>query len=778
MIRLISIPPILLLCFLPTALYGVSPFTDQFMQYGLEPAVCLVTDHNDATFHAAYKTLQREGARALHAFPPDAIFGRFPPELDEAAFDGLPVRLARSPGADLEAGVDPLTYRVVRDLFDRERVLKSYDPPKDASFADMVLEVPASGRTSVKEPGRRVGTPAEIVERNIWQNSELLIGTVLINVVFPESVGEGENWTMDEISGAISGLATGLSDFQQHTHWVDLNFYYNYENFIMVPVSVEPIETHWTEHYLWVAELMGNLGYVSDDTILVDTGAVHKLNNEAREEFGTDWVFTVIIADQSNHHNPNAPYPDPDCWDGSGVISYTFYGGPYIMLSYPACKLGYGMGFNRVFIHEMCHVFWAVDEYPSAGMHCLVTSGYLDVPNRNTLFAQCQQVVPCIMMGVFYTPVLPVCRYTLGQMGLADENENSIPDVYETEPEIEFVDVPGINADTIYSTDYILGARFTSPAVPNRNFKQLYWCPDEMVDYAAPLVKASYHINSQFEQELLPIDGEWDERIEEVGRIISGFEPGRNVLTLRVENFVGASSAVQRDVYRVGIKYYSVDVCTRETCMEIRWVTALETFGAAFEIEKQDITAGTEPACVSTVTMPQDVGTQKKCFMFKDEDVIPTHRYRYRITGGFDLEVEGEQRHFEFKTADVYQTAMIPLGSDFVSRVMPNPAREYVDFTIDVPKSSFDPSTGRIAGTENFRGAGGVREAKTFLDIRIYNANGRLVRTIYSRECFGGIKSLRWECIDDHHRRVSSGVYFIRVESGGKQTVKKVVVLR
>ncbi|HUV37269.1 MAG TPA: T9SS type A sorting domain-containing protein [Patescibacteria group bacterium] len=737
-----------------------------------------MTDHSRATFHAVYTALQREGARALHAFPPDVIFGRFPPQLDESSFNGLPVRIMRAPDAAMQADLDPVTYRVIVDLFDQERILLAYESPRDAAFEDMVLEVPADGPVPSTGRERRVGAPGEIRERNIWQNSEFLIGTVLINMVFPESIGNGENWTMDEISGAISGIAIGLSEFQQRTHWVELNFYYNYEDFIMVPVSVEPIETYWTEHYLWVAELMGNLGYVSDDTILVDSGAVHKLNNKTREEYGTDWVFTVIIADQSDHHNPTPPSPDPDCWDGSGVIAYSFYGGPYIMVSYPACKLGYGMGFNRVFIHEMGHVFWAVDEYPSAGQHCLVTSGYLDVPNRNTLFAQCQDVVPCIMMGVFYTPELPVCWYTMGQTGLADENENSIPDIYETQPEIELIDVPGVNPDTIYSDEYLLGARIVIPAIPNRNFRQLALCPDEMIDYAARIVDGWYWINSQFETKLIPADGEWDESREDVGHIISGFEPGLNALTVRVESCVDLSGYIRKEVYRVGLKYYSAVVRTTETCMEISWVTANETFGAVFEIEKQDMSAGTAPIILATVTAPSETGAKKKSFLLRDESVVPAHRYRYRIAGKFDLEVGGESKHFEYPTADLFQTAMIPLGSDFVSCILPNPTREYVNFTVDVPKSFFDPSDSKVAGDGNLNAVQGIREEKTPVDIRVFNVNGRLVKTLYARESFGGIKTMRWDCVDDRGRCISPGVYFVRVKAGEKQSVRKVVVLR
>jgi hypothetical protein len=382
------------------------------------------------------------------------------------------------------------------------------------------------------------------------------------------------------------------------------------------------------------------------------------------------------------------------------------------------------------------------------------------------------------MMGVFYTPALPVCRYTMGQMGLADENENSIPDIYETKPEIAFVDVPGINPDTIYMDQYVLGARITSPAIPNRNFRQCALCPDEMIDYAAPLAGGTYWINSQFDHEFEPSDGAWDESREDIGRIIAGFDPGLNLLNIEVTNCVGVTSRVEREIYLVGLKYYSTTVRTTESGMELGWVTASETFGAVFEVEKQDLTAGAAPVIIDIVTTPHEIGAKKKCFICKDESIIPTHEYRYRIKGRFDLEIEGELRHFEFLTPYLFHTAMIPLGSDFVSPILPNPAREYINFTVDVPCSYYDPATNKSAGERNLLASGGVQEQKTFLDIRIYNANGQLVRTLYSRERFGGIKTVRWDCVDTCGRNVSPGVYFIRVKVGERQAVRKVVVLR
>ncbi len=64
-------------------------------------------------------------------------------------------------------------------------------------------------------------------------------------------------------------------------------------------------------------------------------------------------------------------------------------------------------------------------------------------------------------------------------------------------------------------------------------------------------------------------------------------------------------------------------------------------------------------------------------------------------------------------------------------------------------------------------------------DVRIFDVSGRLVRTLASGERQrAGVRTVEWNGLDDRGRRVASGVYFLRVDFGGKSVEGRVVLLR
>jgi hypothetical protein len=60
----------------------------------------------------------------------------------------------------------------------------------------------------------------------------------------------------------------------------------------------------------------------------------------------------------------------------------------------------------------------------------------------------------------------------------------------------------------------------------------------------------------------------------------------------------------------------------------------------------------------------------------------------------------------------------------------------------------------------------------------IYDAAGRLVTWVLDEAAQGGARSVEWDGTDGAGRRVSSGVYFARLEAGGDSEVRKIVLLR
>ncbi|KAA0230039.1 T9SS C-terminal target domain-containing protein, partial [candidate division KSB1 bacterium] len=65
-----------------------------------------------------------------------------------------------------------------------------------------------------------------------------------------------------------------------------------------------------------------------------------------------------------------------------------------------------------------------------------------------------------------------------------------------------------------------------------------------------------------------------------------------------------------------------------------------------------------------------------------------------------------------------------------------------------------------------------------FVTLRIYNLQGQLVRELLHETKAAGGHAIRWDGRDDRGVSVTSGVYFIRFESGGRAQTSKLTVMR
>ena len=64
------------------------------------------------------------------------------------------------------------------------------------------------------------------------------------------------------------------------------------------------------------------------------------------------------------------------------------------------------------------------------------------------------------------------------------------------------------------------------------------------------------------------------------------------------------------------------------------------------------------------------------------------------------------------------------------------------------------------------------------VDISIYDAGGRLVRTVFRGTVSPGEHSAHWDALDDHELRVGSGVFFCRLHAGAQEATRRLIVLR
>jgi flagellar hook assembly protein FlgD len=63
------------------------------------------------------------------------------------------------------------------------------------------------------------------------------------------------------------------------------------------------------------------------------------------------------------------------------------------------------------------------------------------------------------------------------------------------------------------------------------------------------------------------------------------------------------------------------------------------------------------------------------------------------------------------------------------------------------------------------------------VSIKVYNAMGQLVRTLENRRLEPGRYSVTWNAMNSGERKVSSGVYFYRMEASGFSATRKLVIV-
>jgi hypothetical protein len=64
------------------------------------------------------------------------------------------------------------------------------------------------------------------------------------------------------------------------------------------------------------------------------------------------------------------------------------------------------------------------------------------------------------------------------------------------------------------------------------------------------------------------------------------------------------------------------------------------------------------------------------------------------------------------------------------------------------------------------------------ISLCVYDAAGRLVRTVVEGKCESGYYTHVWDSRDDLGRRVPAGVYFVRFKTDGYQKTEKAVLLK
>ncbi|MBI4719960.1 MAG: hypothetical protein HY770_01745 [Chitinivibrionia bacterium] len=739
-------------------------------------------------------SLIERGAFHVNAFLPDYVVCELPDGVDVqellagSGFSYVKERdILRSgagesfPGMGLIAG----SYALARELNQASAAPSGEGLPADGryGFRDSVVVVPPELQQLPPHILSMFEGDEDVRLTN--QNSEFLLGNILVLTIFPESQNGPESWSTEELSGAKMGVYAAMLNYQETFDYATINFTFKLGD--PSATSYEPIQYEMSTDHLWINDVMRRLGYTPGHNEAIST--VHAFNEYWRKHYAgaIDWVFTAFVANSEYVYNHRF---------NDGNARYTAYanlGGPYLVIPYPAGENPYQIDevlvFSQIFQHEACHVFWALDEYLSEAVStCHDRSGYLNYENLNKIESLdpvygnpsgCQELVPCIMAEAKQDLGRPICFYTQGQLGVVDRNDNSIPDVFDSAPIIAF---ENSDIETVLTSNVSIRARAVSVPVSNRN--PVFENNPLKKAYACVLKDALLNVDGTGNLYLIPEDGRWDEPEEEIAFNLSGLSTGLTRVQLKTRTKVGLNSATYtKRIYNLGLNFSFFTVVVKPAGISLSWNMIGETFAASFDLWRISFASGSP----DTVLLKEGIlpsGPPQNQFLpfdYLDADVEPGVAYQYFVEGSYLV-------RFTSRSGPVAATAMLPIAaSNIVSQVMPNPfdpRRENLMFSILVPPSYRDtgasssrPSSGREHDVPDRASAIKVA-ADTPLDVAIFDVAGRLVKIIESKRLYAQAVTYAWNGTNDNNDPVPSGIYFLRAVAGPSTQVRKIVLLR
>ncbi len=180
--------------------------------------------------------------------------------------------------------------------------------------------------------------------------------------------------------------------------------------------------------------------------------------------------------------------------------------------------------------------------------------------------------------------------------------------------------------------------------------------------------------------------------------------------------------------------------------IELSWTTAEETDHLGFHVWRSE----TAPFPAEEVRVNADLVTSRDGrYAFTDAGVEPGRTYAYRL-------------------GDVSRSGVVTFHGPFAVRVPGEARPDRLWLAPAVPNPTRAASTIRFG----LPAAGGV-------SLRVFNIEGRLVRTIADNLVMpAGFHETAWDGMDDGGAAAAAGIYFYRLDAGGKKETKKLLIVR
>ena len=289
-----------------------------------------------------------------------------------------------------------------------------------------------------------IGGPGESsYGANFYDIAEFMAGKISVAIILPESKGgydaSTENWDSVRETQVVSEIQSGMNWWyeQAKSRGIDLTFSYNTyfgRQDARARTTYEPINrtsfTGTSHQGLWINQIMNNFGYNNDDYFYNSLSFV----NDMIVDDNSDWGFIIFVADSKN---------DVDGKFLDGKFAYSYYGGPFLMMTYDNDVYGIN-NMESITAHETGHTFYALDQYYSAKQDCTKKAGYLGIVNQNSEYnasgGNCTINESSIMRGgVHPYQQKKLDNYAAEQIGWKDSDGDDIIDILDVLPSVAII---------------------------------------------------------------------------------------------------------------------------------------------------------------------------------------------------------------------------------------------------------------------------------------------------------------------------------------------------
>jgi hypothetical protein len=248
---------------------------------------------------------------------------------------------------------------------------------------------PASGRSSSPTATGGSSTAAPSSAPAPRGTSDRLTGRIACGLIIVSGSHSALEIDRPEQTRIVAEIQNGLTWLGAQSPMKDITWVHDIQT---VTITVGNNNGGWTYEAFeapWRDAALQNLG------LPAGPAGTQQYVNTLRATRNANWAFCALFTRYSLRH-----------------FAYATIGGPHLVMN---CDCdGWGPdNLDRVFVHEVAHIFGAPDEYSGSGCDCTSRYGYFSIPNGN-----CETCAPnggmnCIMRANTWS----MCKHTPFHIG-------------------------------------------------------------------------------------------------------------------------------------------------------------------------------------------------------------------------------------------------------------------------------------------------------------------------------------------------------------------------